>query len=93
MMDKKESNRSLPTRSTSQNSLSQDRIKNLIIYAIQQYNQKTISLESLIYLVEMILASKTLVLPDKLKKILEEIKSLSIVENILNDILDELKHN
>jgi len=76
---------------SSPNSLTQERIKKLLIYTIQQYKIHTISLETLIQLVKMILTSKNIVLSDNLKSILEEIKTLTFVESVLTDILDDLK--
>jgi hypothetical protein len=87
IMDKKTSDRSMLTRP---NSLSQQSVKTMLINVIQQYKQHMISLEALTSLSEMILTSKNIVLSENLRKVLEEIKSLSIVNRLLTDILEEL---
>ena len=74
------------------NSISQERVIDLLIYAIQQYKKHAISLEALTNLAKMILTSKNIALSDDLDNILEEINSLVVVDGLLNNILYELTH-
>lgn len=72
-------------------SIRQKEIKVSIIQAIHSYNRHTITLEKLIQLIKAVRENNYESLSQNLKEIIDEICSLSVVNDILTDILLELK--
>lgn len=72
-------------------SLSQEEIKTRISQAIQLYMQCSFTLKELIQLTKGLRENNYDALPQNLKNIIDEISSLSVVNDVLTDIFIELK--
>jgi hypothetical protein len=72
---------------------SPEEIKRLLIQTITSYNNDEITLKELVSLVEAIKNTHNIFLTGRYKKIIDELSSLSVIDDILNDIANELMGN
>ncbi len=76
-----------------QRSLTQDRIKKLFIQAIKHHKRNKISLDELLQIATKMKHNNYDSLSQNLKDVIDEICSLSFVNEVLTDILFELTNN
>lgn len=73
--------------------LSQEELQMILIKCIQSYRKHEIALETLVRFSNKILRYKTVILPENMQQIIEEIQSFSSIDFVLLDILQELKES